>query len=127
MPPRKTPFGTPPSAQPRDPSDLPSEHATCPEAPPKASFENPLEHVRPKDPLRSPSEHATCPEAPTKAPFGASFGLTFGECHVSRVIDRESIPGKVVREPPVPSAEAKITPWMPCEIATNPEDHTESP
>src|SRR5438105_12452442 len=60
--------------------------------------------------LWSPSEHAMCPEAPTKPPFGASFGLTFGECHVSRVIDRESIPGKVAREPPVPSAEAKITP-----------------
>src|SRR5438105_7396345 len=63
--------------------------------------------------LWSPSEHAMCPEAPTKAPFGASFGLTFGECHVSRVIDRESIPGKVAREPPVPSAEAKITPPPP--------------
>src|SRR5438128_1715649 len=85
MPPWKTPFRAlrrvprVPEARPRNPF---------------GAFPKPAERPLSKPPSDHPSEHATCPESqPGSHPFETSFenpfGLSFGECHASRVIDRE--------------------------------------
>src|SRR5438105_3665545 len=99
MPPRKTPSEPLRVPQPQEPSDLPSEHATCPEARRKPPSETPLGTCHAERPLRSPSEHATCPEAhrkPPSEPFGTCPSKRppsqhFEECHVSRKPARKSL------------------------------------
>src|SRR5438128_10660412 len=85
MPPRKTPFGAlrtvprVPEARPRNPF---------------GAFPKPAERPLSKPPSDHPSEHATCPESqpeatPSKPPSKTPSGLSFEECHASRVIAPE--------------------------------------